>query len=157
MTQTEFESVLKKKITKTRLICLFVFLVFLTIGIVCDVLFQNSFDESGKNAEYGYYWGVALGFVISGFTGLLLLIDLILWSYKTISGGGSLITIHRGMLGVYLYVDGELADKVHVFRNYLEGKLSDNTSVNVIFSKYSLRVTFANGQEPIDMNYITRY
>ncbi len=73
--------------------------------------------------------------------------------FESVQSGKDVITVYRGMLHNILYINGVEKDRTAPFNYhyYLEGRLSDGSTATVAFARwYAFRLTFSNGQPPVE-------
>ncbi len=164
MKHLELEKELTARMRKRRMIEGGLTLIFIVIGIVFSVLYEQSKvveEIKGEGILAGLFtyqsvtynenltWGIVLGFVGAVFPASALLADCLFSKFETVEVFGAYITLYRGIWQNYLYENGECIASGAGY--YLEAALSDRTKVTVSFGKWSAHMTFSNGRSPIDL------
>ena len=160
MKHIELEKKLNAHIRKRRIVEAVLGVVFLVIGITCNVLREESrvVEEIGEGIftyQYVTYnndflWGIMVG--IMGFipSVLFLLVDLLCSKVVTFQINRDMLTFYRGLIHTKLYVNGE--EKGGISSGYyFEATLSDGSKVTVMRGKYTAHLVFSNGHPPIDV------
>ena len=155
------ENELKKRIRKRRIAEAILSVIFLTITIVFNVLYEQSavveeitfgpIKHQSVTYNTDYLWGIFLGFFGLTPSFIFLIADFFASKVVTFEISGDYITFYRGIFGMDLYVNGEHKDGLLLFGYHLEATLSDGTKVNAAIGKWSAHLTFSNGHPPIDL------
>ena len=163
MDYIELEKRLKRRKNLTCLVLGVLLAVFLAVGVVFSVLYNNSREEVNLGGQFLPYTQVTynsnyaivmcIGYILFIFC-LIFFVVALLGRVDTIKVGESFVTLYRGLDGIALYVNGELQDKITFVGYYLEGKLKDGSIVHVSLGNFSARLTFSNGHDPFDYNYL---
>ena len=164
MKHLELEKELTAKIRKRRLIEGGITLLFIVIGIVFCVLYEQSrvvetikgegilaglMNYQSVTYNENLKLGIAFGFAGAFIPASFLLGDFLYSKFETVEVCGTYITLYRSMNKNYLYENGECIASGAGY--YLETKLSDKIRVTVSFGKWSAHMTFSNGHPPIDI------
>lgn len=165
MRHRELEEKLRKKLRLRRVILGISAIVLFIIGAVCSLLRESTREVIVHN--YGFlirdeivYNNVYVPFIAIGFLGMLaaavsLLIDFLSCRFETIEVNGYYITVYRGAVGNYVYVDGEEKGRLEMsYANHIEIALPDDTVVNFSFGRSMLEwchISFSDGRESIDL------
>ncbi len=159
------EDILRKKLLRRRIILGVLTLVFFILGVVCSSLRETTREVIVH--DYGFftrdeivYNNVYVPFIVIGFMGMLaaavsLLTDFLSCRFETIEVNGYHVTVYRGAIGNYVYVDGGEKDRLETsYRNHIEITLPDGTTVNFSFGRSMLEwchISFSDGRESIDL------
>ena len=160
MKHIELEKELNAHIRKRRIVEAVLGVVFLVIGITCNVLREESrvVEEIGEGIftyQYVTYnndflWGIMVG--IMGFipSVLFLIADILCSKVISFRINRDVLTYYRGFVHTKLYVNGEEKGSI-AYGYYFEAPLSDGTKVTVMRGKWSSHLVFSNGHTPIDV------
>ena len=160
MKHIELEKELNAHIRKRRIVEAVLGVVFLVIGITCNVLREESrvVEEIGEGIftyQYVTYnndflWGIMVG--IMGFipSVLFLIADILCSKVISFRINRDVLTYYRGFVHTKLYVNGEEKGSI-AYGYYFEAPLSDGTKVTVMRGKWSAHLVFSNGHSPIDV------
>ena len=161
MKHITLENELKTRIRKRRIAEAVLAVIFLTVTIVFNILYEQSavVEEIGfgsfKHQIITRNSNFMLGIIIGCFglipSILFLMGDIVSSKYVTFEISGDYVTFYRGVFGMDLYINGEYKDGLLLFGYHLEATLSDGTKVNVAIGKWSAHMTFSNGHPPIDL------
>ncbi len=159
------EERLRKKLRLRRVILGISAIVLFIVGAVCSSLREATREVIVH--DYGFftrdeivYNNVYVPFIAIGFLGMLaaavsLLTDFLSCRFETIEVNGYHVTVYRGAIGNYVYVDGEEKDRLETsYRNHIEITLPDGTTVNFSFGRSMLEwchISFSDGRESIDL------
>lgn len=164
MSQMELEKKLKRASWTRHGMVIALTVLFAVLGIVFTALRANSRQEEviGEgvlnyvSVTYNQTYTVCMivGFVGALICGIVMIMDWLFFDYRVIRLTDSIITFYHGAFVLDLYIDGELADKLVLIGYYLEGKLKDGSLVHLSLGKWSGRMTFSNGHQPIDIDLI---
>ena len=160
MNHFDLENKLKIRIKKHRITESLVCVVFLLILIVFTILYYQS--ESVEETSWGpithqnitynidYIWGILIG-VLGFIPALIVLItDCLFLRLVTVEVNSDYITLYRGLVHTYLYVNGEQKDSI-IYGYYLEADLSDGSKITVSLGKWTAHISFSNGHPSIDV------
>lgn len=160
MKHMELENELKTRIKNRRIVEAVLGVVFLVIGITCNVLREESrvvetigdgiFTYQSVTYNNDFLWGNMIG--IMGFipSVLFLFADILCSTVVTFKVDCDFITFYRGLVHTKLYVNGEEKGRM-AYGYYFEAPLSDGTKVTVMRGKGSAHCVFSNGHPPIDV------
>ena len=164
MRHRELEEKLRKKLRLRRVILGISAIVLFIIGAVCSFLRESSREVIVHN--YGFfirdeivYNNVYVPFIAIGFLGMLaaavsLLIDFLSCRFETIEVNGYYITVYRGAVGHFVYVDGEERGRLIWYGHHIETTLPDGTVVTLSFGRNLMEwchISFSNGRPSIDL------
>ena len=161
MKHITLENELKMRIRKRRIAEAVLTVIFLTVTIVFNILYEQSavveeisfgpIKHQAVTYNTDLLWGVFIGFFGLTPSAIFLISDLVASKYVTFEISGDYITFYRGIFGTDLYINGECKDGLFLFGYYLEATLSDGTKIHVALSKWRAHLTFSNGHPPIDL------
>ncbi len=158
------EDALRRKLLRRRIILGVLTLVFFILGVVCSSLREATREVIVH--DYGFftrdeivYNNAYVPFIVIGFMGafttfILCVTDLLSCRYETIEVNGYYLTVYRGAIGNYVYVDGEEKDSLIMYGHYIEISLPDRTVVNLAFARSMLEwchISFSDGRKSIDL------
>ena len=161
MKHITLENELKMRIRKRRIAEAVLTVIFLTVTIVFNILYEQSavVEEIGfgsfKHQIITRNSNFMLGIIIGCF-GLIpsiifLMGDIVSSKYVTFEISGDYVTFYRGVFGTDLYINGEYKDGLLLFGYYLDATLSDGTKIHVALSKWRAHFTFSNGHPSMDL------
>ena len=161
MKHITLENELKTRIRKRRIAEAILTMIFLTVTIVFNVLYEQSavveeitfgpIKHQSVIYNTDLLWGIFLGFFGLTPSFIFLIADFFASKVVTFEISDDYITFYRGVFGTDLYINGEYKDGLLLFGYYLEATLSDGTKVHVALGKWSAHFTFSNGHPPIDL------
>lgn len=168
--QTEqLEARLRNKIRRRRLITLLVAILFLAMGIVGFALKEATKEVTVKEIEiqgvvlgtqeyveydHGLDTLMAIGYSFAMTVGAFLFADVISSRFATVEANGHFITVYRGMLGYYVFINGEERDSSFSFMHVVDTTLPDGVKISVSFYRGALmigHISFSDHNPPIDI------
>ena len=166
MKYEQLEARLQKKMIGRRITLGALALCFIVLGAVCTGFYESTkeiiyYEESflaGQIKQEIYNEGY-IPFMIIGFIGGMLMIsvligDLVMCRFETIEKNGYYVTVYRGMIGNYVYVDGELKEELRLVGYYIETVLPDGTRMNIAFGRawYDwCHISFSDNSKSIEL------
>lgn len=160
MKPMELENELKTRIRNRRIVEAVLGVVFLVIGITCNVLREESrvvetigegiFTYRSVTYNNDFLWGIMIGIMGSIPSVLFLFADILCSKVVTFQIDRDILTFYRGFIHTKLYVNGEERGSI-AYGYYFEAPLSDGTKVTVMRGKWSAHLVFSNGHPPIDV------
>ena len=161
----ELEDSLRKKLRIRRIILGMFALIFLVLCIVFSYLYEASrevivHDYGVFTRDEVVYDNSYIPLMVVGIMGtlamlVLLVSDFLSSRFETIEVNGYYITVYRGAVGNYVYVDGEEKGRLEMsYANHIEIALPDDTGVNFSFGRSMLEwchISFSDGRESIDL------
>jgi len=139
-------------------------LLFIGIGITFTILYENSriVTETDYGIlgiittttyNYNFIIGMVPSWVLAFYCALIFVMSFFLFKTKSVSVGDDDIVLYGGFIKCEMYINGTFQDKIATRFNkgYLEGKLSDGSTVTESVSWHGYHLTFSNGHEAIDL------
>lgn len=156
------EKDLKKKIIVRRVIEVVLLVCFLTMGIVCmnlreqskvvEIIGEGIFTYESITYTKNY---LITPTIIGIFTSFMLIIaiicDFIYCGIKTTKSNNDEIMLYTGFLSRTLYINGKKTDVLYTGRTYLECVLPDGVRMTASYQFFnSFHLTFSDNRQPID-------
>lgn len=148
MTQAEFEKELSCRQTKRRWLLGGLTLLFFAMFILFWILLEatkevtvhgGTYFPAWESVRYNHTFIYLLIFGLCGvfFCGISLIMDFLICGYKTIQKDQQYITVYRGMLHNFVYVDGKEKGRIGPFSvsHVVEVWLQSKVKVTVSFSR----------------------
>ncbi len=161
MQQTVLEQALRTRIKRRRYLLWGILALCLALSIILTALYAGSrtvaeldygfgaYEIVSHNHDLGLFAG--LSWLLPVIVGIVLLGDYLLTRLHVVEKDGCAITLYRGLVHTYLYVDGEQRDGGLLVGYHLEAPLPDGTRVHVALGKWSAYMTFSDNHPPVDL------
>lgn len=157
----ELDARLRRHVRKVRLIELAIALGLFALGVLFAIiretqkvvtLIEPPFRAPYEHVDYpiGLTFAMQFTYTLAVLALLWFALGFLYGKIDTVEVKDDFVTLYRGFASVILYVNGIEQSRS---RFYLEGKLSDRSTVTVSLSRNALwaHISFSNGQKSIDL------